>query len=379
MREVIPDTLWIGNALEARDVKRVLDLQLQAVIDLAMEEPPIQFTREVVYCRFPLIDGPDNSTAVLKVAIDTTAKFLATKIPTLVACGAGMSRAPAIVAAAIALSERLSLTDALQKVTKDQPHDVSAGLLADIATLVQAPHGGSTHSAIRTRLAAVLRGLAMEKADTLAKLKANHRDLSRPDLVWHYLLQSFSTMGRAAGWHGLIGNHDNYAKVTFDALSVLNAKKRLARLDKTLRAAKVRMPGQKAERLANCFDRINELGGLSESRRQLLEAPGREGKLQFLMQFKGIGPKYARNIMMDVYHPEFRDSIAIDVRISGVSKSLGLDFPSYETHEAFYLSVAEVAGLNGWEVDRLMFNFRDEVVRRCHGEAVASAEKTDSR
>ena len=39
---MIPDVLWIGNALEARDVKRVLDLQLQAVIDLAMEEAPIR-------------------------------------------------------------------------------------------------------------------------------------------------------------------------------------------------------------------------------------------------------------------------------------------------------------------------------------------------
>ena len=39
MREVIPGVLWIGNALEARDVRRVLDLELQAVIDLAMEEP----------------------------------------------------------------------------------------------------------------------------------------------------------------------------------------------------------------------------------------------------------------------------------------------------------------------------------------------------
>lgn len=62
--------------------------------------------------------------------------------------------------------------------------------------------------------------------------------------------------------------------------------------------------------------------------------------------------------MMDVYHEDFRDSIALDVRILAISKKLELSFSSYTEHEKFYLDVAREAELNGWELDRLLFNFR---------------------
>ena len=70
------------------------------------------------------------------------------------------------------------------------------------------------------RLVAVVRALAAEP-DTqklLAKYKRCHKDLARPDFIWHYLLQSFATMGRASGWHGLIGNKANYERVMYPAL-----------------------------------------------------------------------------------------------------------------------------------------------------------------
>jgi hypothetical protein len=62
----------------------------------------------------------------------------------------------------------------------------------------------------------------------------------------------------------------------------------------------------------------------------------------------------------DVYHEDFRNSIAIDARIKAVSETLGLSFSTYVEHEDFYLSVAKAAGLNGWELDRLIFNFKAE-------------------
>ena len=71
MREIIPTRLWIGNAMDARNVTGVLGLGVSAIVDLAIEEPPIQFPRDVVYCRFPLIDGVGNQPTVLRVAIDT--------------------------------------------------------------------------------------------------------------------------------------------------------------------------------------------------------------------------------------------------------------------------------------------------------------------
>lgn len=66
MREVIVNRLWIGNALDARDVSGVLRLGIEAVVDLAIEEPPIQYPRDLVYCRFPLVDGAENSPSVLR-------------------------------------------------------------------------------------------------------------------------------------------------------------------------------------------------------------------------------------------------------------------------------------------------------------------------
>lgn len=64
MREVIPDLLWIGNAFDARDLKSVLDRGIEAMVDLAIEEPPVSPTRELVYCRLPLVDGQGIANAV---------------------------------------------------------------------------------------------------------------------------------------------------------------------------------------------------------------------------------------------------------------------------------------------------------------------------
>jgi hypothetical protein len=135
MREIIPTRLWIGNALDARDIRGVLGCGIVAIVDLAIEEPPIQFPRDIVYCRFPLIDGAGNQPAILRAAVQTVAGFMVSGMPTLVACGAGMCRSPAVVAAAMATTERITLADALARLTAGQPHDVSPGLLQDIAGL----------------------------------------------------------------------------------------------------------------------------------------------------------------------------------------------------------------------------------------------------
>jgi len=115
--------------------------------------------------------------------------------------------------------------------------------------------------------------------------------------------------------------------------------------------------------ILGCFDLVKELGGPKRAKKQLSLQSGIEGKISFLERFPGIGPKYSRNIMMDVYHPEFRNGIAIDVRVKSISKLLGLTFKDseYEAHEDFYRDVAANAGLNGWEFDRLIFNFTDEL------------------
>lgn len=213
----------------------------------------------------------------------------------------------------------------------------------------------------KQKLATVIRVLAVEKDSELQKLKDENNQIKRPDFLWHYLLQSFSTMGRSTGWNGLIGTPENYSRITFDVLEKLTPEQRENQVHEVCRAAKIRMPDKKAGFILGCFDRIQMLGGLSEAKSMLLSRTGSAKKKAFLMEFPGIGEKYARNIMMDVYHEDFHNSIAIDVRIKAISTLLGLTLNSYNEHEKFYLDVAQTAGINGWEMDRILYNWNDQV------------------
>ncbi len=64
---------------------------------------------------------------------------------------------------------------------------------------------------------------------------------------------------------------------------------------------------------------------------------------------------------MDVYHRDFHDAIAVDERIKKITKALGYSFKpaEYDEHERFYQDIAKKAGLQGWELDRLLFNYTD--------------------
>ncbi|QDT44140.1 Dual specificity phosphatase, catalytic domain [Gimesia alba] len=137
MREVFSQLLWIGNARDARDVQGVLDLGIAAVIDLALEEPPITFPREIVYCRLPLIDGDENNPAILESAIETTTRFVQSEVPTLVACSGGMSRSPAIAAAAMSRINQTRFADIIKQIAADGPCDVAPGLWNAIQALLE--------------------------------------------------------------------------------------------------------------------------------------------------------------------------------------------------------------------------------------------------
>lgn len=132
MREVVANQLWIGNAVEANAILPVTELDVRAVIDLAMNERPVAFPREIIYCRFPLVDGSGNDPAVLRAAISTTSQFFSAEVPTFVYCSAGMSRSPAIAAGAMSLASSMSLDDALRTCTQHGAHDVSPALWQDV-------------------------------------------------------------------------------------------------------------------------------------------------------------------------------------------------------------------------------------------------------
>jgi protein-tyrosine phosphatase len=105
-------------------------------VDLAVNEPPASVTRELVYCRFPLVDGSGNPPWLLRAAVEVVAGLLRTGTPTLVYCGPGMSRSPCIAAGAIALARGCPPAEALAAVAQSGVADVSPGLWSDVQAVL---------------------------------------------------------------------------------------------------------------------------------------------------------------------------------------------------------------------------------------------------
>ncbi len=137
MRELVPQRLWIGNAGDARNPAAVLDAGVASLVNLAAEELPPDFPRDILYCHFPLVDGPGNPPAAMRIAVATITALLREEIPALVYCGAGMSRSVAVAAAAIGCWRGDSLEDTLKTVSDEVPHDVSPVFWHDLRTVIE--------------------------------------------------------------------------------------------------------------------------------------------------------------------------------------------------------------------------------------------------
>jgi protein-tyrosine phosphatase len=136
MRNVSGLPLWLGHAGDARDVRGVLAKEIMALVDLAVNEPPVAVTRELVYLRFPLMDGPGNPPWLLRAAVEAVAGLLRSGTPTLVACSNGLSRSPCIAGAAIALVRGCPPADGLAAMAAAGPSDVTPGLWAEVEVVV---------------------------------------------------------------------------------------------------------------------------------------------------------------------------------------------------------------------------------------------------
>lgn len=135
MNQISPYPLWIGHAGEARELDSIYDAGIEAVVELSVEEPPFSTPRDLVACRFPLVDGAGNRPERLALAVHVVAELIATGTPTLVCCGCGMSRSPAVVAAALAEVHGGPAADWLGRVTEHHHSDVSPGLWHELARL----------------------------------------------------------------------------------------------------------------------------------------------------------------------------------------------------------------------------------------------------
>jgi len=215
----------------------------------------------------------------------------------------------------------------------------------------------------RRQLIAFLRNLPPDLEESLARTRARAVAQSRRrDLLWYSLLGAMSTLGSSRGHAGLFGDADNRRSVEYGRLRSLTASARHRVLESTLRRAKVRMPAQKARWLSADFDIIEENGGPAKMLRRARRLNGSEEKMRFMRQFYGIGPKYSRDIWMDIADPDFDDRIALDVRVQTISRALGLRYESYEEHERFYQNLAQQVGRTVWQLDRLFYGHKDRVL-----------------
>jgi protein-tyrosine phosphatase len=130
-----PYPLWIGHGGEQQDLAAIFDLGIEAIIELAAEEPAFLSQRNLICCRFPLHDGVGNRPELLALAIRTLATLLEAGSPTLVCCSDGISRAPAVASAALALLNREAPEECLKRVALHHHCDVSPGLWRAIVQL----------------------------------------------------------------------------------------------------------------------------------------------------------------------------------------------------------------------------------------------------
>lgn len=135
MRHVEGFSLWLGHVGDAVNPAGIMENGIEAVVDLALNEPPVLLPRDRTYCRFPLIDGSGNPSWLLRAAVETLACFLRSGTPALVYCGAGMSRSPCVAGAAIALVGGHSLDEGLKIAVGSGPADVSPGLWLDVQAI----------------------------------------------------------------------------------------------------------------------------------------------------------------------------------------------------------------------------------------------------
>jgi len=211
-------------------------------------------------------------------------------------------------------------------------------------------------------LVRAVRAVYPTHSPTIERLKREGRRIwTAPDFIWEQLLRSFSTMGNARGAR-LMTEAALHDRVTYAVIARMSPKQRRTTLRKTLASAPVRMADRKADWLCKNFRRIQRDGGPDRVRAALCACSGRDAKIEFLKTFHGIGDKYARNIMMDAYHPEFHESIAYDDRLTKIAEALGLEFKKYDDAEEFFLDVAHAVDLNGWELDRLLYHAKGDIV-----------------
>ena len=138
MRQVEPFLLWIGHAGSAPESSSLRRHQIVAVVDLAIDELPRTYGREIMYCRFPITDGGGNALPIVRAAITTVGGLLQARVPTLVYCSMGLSRSPCVAAGGMALATGRPPDECLADVTRGAASDVSPAMWVQVLAAISA-------------------------------------------------------------------------------------------------------------------------------------------------------------------------------------------------------------------------------------------------
>lgn len=204
----------------------------------------------------------------------------------------------------------------------------------------------------------ILVGYPSVKAFLEGKKQQGRELLLRNDFIWHEILLSFATWGSSLGARKL-----DFDGLAYEKLSSLDSGKRRGLVESKFKAAGLRYATKKIDYLLYNFYLVAEKGGVGAANRAVLDdSRGPEAKKKALREYKGIGKKYAYNIMMDAYHPEFHDSIAVDQRIKNISKELDLPTSKYDDYLNFYQKAALEIGIDPWDLDRVLYKFQKPVL-----------------
>jgi protein-tyrosine phosphatase len=132
MRAVPGHSIWMGHAGDGRNLASIHEMGIRMLVDLAADEKPPAITRDLIFCRFPLVDASGNPPALLALAVSTVADGLKWQLPTLIFCSAGMSRTPAVLACAMARFQQKPPAECLSILLAGLPSDVSPGLWQEL-------------------------------------------------------------------------------------------------------------------------------------------------------------------------------------------------------------------------------------------------------
>src|SRR5262245_21968729 len=113
MRLVPGRKIWIGNAGDLRDAKSIFDIGIEAIVELADNEPMVVLPRDLIRLRFPISDSGENPEWLLSLAVGSLASLLKSNVPMLVCCSGGMNRSVCVVAAAIARLDRKPIEEVI--------------------------------------------------------------------------------------------------------------------------------------------------------------------------------------------------------------------------------------------------------------------------